>query len=72
MSLSAGKYWSMRRLADDNGRFKMVAIDQRPPIMRMIEEKRGVAVASYEDVAAVKTSLTLTPRVWTFSRSMSR
>lgn len=58
MSLSAGKYWSLRRLADDNGRFKMVAVDQRPPIMQLIEKKRGVAVASYEDVAAVKTSLT--------------
>lgn len=58
MSLSAGKYWSFRRLADENGLFKMSAVDQRPPIMNLIREKRGVAEASYEDVAAVKTSLT--------------
>lgn len=58
MSLTSGKYWSLRRLADPAGRFKMVAVDQRPPIMSLIEKRRGVAKASYEDVAAVKASLT--------------
>jgi tagatose 1,6-diphosphate aldolase len=29
---SAGKRWRLRRLADAQGRFSMVAIDQRPPI----------------------------------------
>jgi len=65
MSLSPGKYWSIRRLTDDNGLFKMVAVDQRPPIMQLVQKKRGVETASYEDVAAAKVSLTkvLAPHV---------
>ncbi|HYD98717.1 MAG TPA: tagatose 1,6-diphosphate aldolase [Alphaproteobacteria bacterium] len=58
MELSAGKLWGIRRLADDGGRFKMVAVDQRPPIMNLIKQKRGVAEASFEDVCAVKALLT--------------
>ncbi|SKA27688.1 tagatose 1,6-diphosphate aldolase [Consotaella salsifontis] len=58
MSLTAGKYWSIRRLTDRSGFFKMVAVDQRPPIMQLVQKKRGVDQASYEDVAAAKISLT--------------
>jgi tagatose 1,6-diphosphate aldolase len=58
MSLTCGKYWSLRRLADAAGRFKMVAVDQRPPIMAVVEKARGVSPAPYDDVAAVKASLT--------------
>lgn len=58
MHLSAGKLWSFRRLADTNGRFKMVAADQRPPIMNLIRNRKNVADASYEDVAAFKETLT--------------
>jgi tagatose 1,6-diphosphate aldolase len=29
--LSAGKLRGLRRMADANGRFKMTAVDQRPP-----------------------------------------
>ncbi len=58
MELSAGKLWGLRRLADANGLFKMTAVDQRPPIMNLIKEKKNVPDASYEDVAAVKTVLT--------------
>ena len=36
--LSAGKYRGMRRLADPAGRFKMTAVDQRPPIENPIRE----------------------------------
>lgn len=57
MTLSAGKYWSMRRLSDKNGFFRMVAVDQRPPIMNLIKEKTGVDKASYDDVAQVKATL---------------
>lgn len=60
MELTAGKYWCFRRLADENGFFKMTAVDQRPPIMNLIKEKKGVDEASYEDVAAVKSLLTKT------------
>jgi tagatose 1,6-diphosphate aldolase len=56
--LSAGKYWGLRRLADDNGRWKMVAIDQRGPLMIPIAAKRGLPDAPYDDVAAVKAAVT--------------
>jgi tagatose 1,6-diphosphate aldolase len=56
-TLSAGKLWGMRRMADAAGRFKMTAVDQRPPIKNPIREKRGVAEAPYEDVAGFKLML---------------
>jgi tagatose 1,6-diphosphate aldolase len=57
MSLSAGKYWGMRRMADAGGRFKMTAVDQRPPIKDPIKAKRGTEEAPWEDVAAFKEML---------------
>ncbi len=57
MSISAGKLWGLRRLADDQGRFKMVAADQRPPIKDLVRNARGAEVAEYEDVALVKRLL---------------
>lgn len=57
MNLSAGKYWGMRRMADDRGRFKMTAVDQRPPIKNPIKAKRGTAEAPWEDVASFKEML---------------
>lgn len=60
MVYSAGKLWSMRRLADAEGRFKMTAVDQRPPIMNLVRERRGVAEASYDDIAEIKRLLTST------------
>lgn len=56
MMLSAGKYWGLSRLADSDGRFKMVALDQRPPIVNPIREKRG-GTAPWEDVAQFKRML---------------
>ena len=58
MTLSAGKLWSIRRLADTSGRFKMTAVDQRPPIMDLVRRARGTEAASYADVASVKRALT--------------
>jgi tagatose 1,6-diphosphate aldolase len=56
-TLSAGKLWGMRRLADANGLFKMTAVDQRPPIKNPIKEKRGLPEAPYDDVAGFKLML---------------
>ena len=56
MELSAGKYWSLRRLADANGFFKMTAADQRPPIMNVIEAKTG-KTATFAQVADMKSML---------------
>jgi tagatose 1,6-diphosphate aldolase len=55
--LSPGKLWGLRRLADEAGRFKMLAVDQRPPIKQLIAERRGVDEAPYGDVCAVKAML---------------
>lgn len=57
MELPPGKLWGMRRMADSGGRFKMVAVDQRPPIKNPIREKRGTAEAPFEDVAGFKLML---------------
>lgn len=57
MNLAAGKYWGMRRMADAAGRFKMTAVDQRPPIKNPIRAKRGMAEAPWEDVAGFKEML---------------
>lgn len=55
--LSPGKLWGMRRMADEAGRFKMTAVDQRPPIINPIARHYGRAEAPYGDVARVKTLL---------------
>lgn len=57
MTISAGKLWGLRRLADDDGRFKMVAVDQRPPIKDLVMRARGSAAPDYDDVALVKRML---------------
>lgn len=56
-SLSAGKYRALRRLSDVQGRFKMMAADQRPPIIKAIDQKLGAGSASYERVGGVKRAL---------------
>lgn len=55
MKMSPGKLWGLRRLADANGFWKMVAIDQRTPMLNPIAKARGVAEAPYDDVAKVKS-----------------
>ena len=57
MTLSAGKFWGMRRLADAGGRYKMLAVDQRPPIKNLIRERLGAGEAPYGDVAGFKRML---------------
>jgi tagatose 1,6-diphosphate aldolase len=57
MTISAGKYWGLRRLADAAGRYKMTAVDQRPPIKNPIKAKRGTPEAPWEDVAGFKELL---------------
>jgi len=56
-TLSPGKLWGMRRMADAQGLFKMTAVDQRPPIKNPIKEKRGLPEAPYDDVAGFKLML---------------
>ena len=58
MQLSSGKLWGMRRMADPQGRFKMTAVDQRPPIKNPIAAHYGTHEAPYDDVARFKAMLT--------------
>jgi tagatose 1,6-diphosphate aldolase len=57
--MTHGKRWGLRRLADGEGRFKMLAVDQRPPIAALIARARSVAVGdvTIEDMLAVKRAL---------------
>jgi tagatose 1,6-diphosphate aldolase len=57
MTISAGKYFGLRRMADAAGRYKMTAVDQRPPIKNPIKAKRGTPEAPWEDVAGFKELL---------------
>ena len=59
MTTTLGKTWGLRRMADAAGRFKMVAIDQRPPIVNLIAKRRNVAVdaVTFADIVAVKRLL---------------
>jgi tagatose 1,6-diphosphate aldolase len=57
MELSPGKLWGMRRMADAAGRFKMTAVDQRPPIVSLVARHYGTADAPYDDVAGIKALL---------------
>ncbi len=54
--LSLGKTWGLRRMANDDGHFTMLAVDQRPPIANLIAARRGIAVdqVTFQDMIAVK------------------
>jgi tagatose 1,6-diphosphate aldolase len=76
-----GKAWGMRRLAGPDGRFAMLAADQRPPIMNLTKAARGEAEPRFGDVAAVKelivkhlapeaTAVLLDP-IWAYQRSIA-
>jgi tagatose 1,6-diphosphate aldolase len=56
---SLGKRWGLRRLADARGHFRMLATDQRPPIMQIIARVRGCApeAAPFADIVAIKRLL---------------
>lgn len=57
MKISAGKLRGMRRLADHDGRFKMVAVDQRPPMLKALAPKLAPRAPGYEDLAKAKATL---------------
>lgn len=53
-TLTPGKLWGLRRMADTNGIFKMTAVDQRPPIKGPIAKYLGVEQAPWDQVAKFK------------------
>lgn len=56
---TAGKRWRLRRLADAQGHFSMVAIDQRPPIFAQLGRALGVApeAVPFAEILAAKRVL---------------
>ena len=57
MTMTPGKFQGLRRIADGAGRFKMVAVDQRPPIENLVRDA-GVGPDGFESgVADIKMSL---------------
>ncbi|WP_180897956.1 tagatose 1,6-diphosphate aldolase [Martelella soudanensis] len=56
---SIGKQRGLQRLADENGHFTMVALDQRPPLAQSIAKARGIEVeaVAYADMVAAKRLL---------------
>jgi tagatose 1,6-diphosphate aldolase len=57
MALAPGKLRALTRLADRDGFFRMVAVDQRPPIMKKIRETLGEQAVTWERMGAVKGAL---------------
>ena len=60
--MELGKLWGLRRLADKQGRFMMLAVDQRTPMAQMIAVVRGVKIdqVSFKDMLDVKRSIATT------------
>ncbi|HEX8012466.1 MAG TPA: tagatose 1,6-diphosphate aldolase [Casimicrobiaceae bacterium] len=54
--LPLGKLRALRRLADESGHFAMLAVDQRPPIARLIAARRRIdaSAVAFADMVAVK------------------
>ena len=57
MHLTPGKLWGLRRMSDARGVFKMIAVDQRPPIKDPIARHFGVDEAPWDQVARFKRLL---------------
>ncbi len=60
VAATPGKRRALERLADDAGTFRMLAVDQRPPVRKLIAEKRGLPAGSdpdERDVIGVKQLL---------------
>lgn len=57
MALAPGKLRALTRLADRDGFFRMVAVDQRPPIMKKIRETLGEEAITWERMGEVKAAL---------------
>lgn len=57
--LNLGKTWGLRRMANDDGHFTMLAVDQRPPIANLVAARRGIGaeLVSFDDIVAVKRTI---------------
>ena len=56
-ALAPGKLRALTRLSDSDGFFRMVAVDQRPPIRNRIREVMGEDAVTWDRIGAVKATL---------------
>lgn len=61
--VSAGKYRRLQRLSDEQGRFAMLAIDQRGSLRKMIAAKSGEAAGDVTDDALARVKAVVTRSV---------
>lgn len=57
MEIPSGKLRGLKRMADTSGRFKMLAVDQRAPLLKMVAERGGNPSDPYPEVARIKAAL---------------
>lgn len=55
--LTFGKWRGLSRIADENGRFKMLAADQRPPLEKLVAAVRPPVANPARAIAALKREL---------------
>ena len=55
--ISPGKLTGLRRLADEGGRFKMLAVDQRPPIINLVQNRLADGADLLGSVSSFKETL---------------
>ncbi len=58
--MNFGTRRAMARLADENGHFRMLAVDQRPPVQQLVAQALGVDDAPIDAVREVKQLLVKT------------
>jgi tagatose 1,6-diphosphate aldolase len=54
-TMTPGKLLGLKRISDTDGRFRMVAVDQRPPIEQLVSNDEGKS--SFDDVVRLKSAL---------------
>ncbi len=56
-TITPGKLNGLRRLADSSGRFKMLAVDQRPPLETLVKSRIRPEGDPFREVARIKATL---------------
>ncbi len=57
MPMTPGKFWGMRRLAAADGTFRMLAVDQRPPIKQLVARNAAPGARKKDALAQIKATL---------------
>ncbi len=55
--MTPGKFWGLRRLAAPDGTFRMLAVDQRPPIKQLVARNAARGASKKDALAQIKATL---------------